>query len=422
MKSLPPDWEGVYLRSLEDLDLLPEPEDHRILTAIDQSAPGYLGADYGLTDQEARELRWPIGPMKKILWPNGALIFSVSTVILIATWPWISALLIPILPDSEWAYEDTGIRQLQNEGYLGQGVHVCIIDTGIDMEHPNFSHQELIGFRDFVDEKHDSVRDVGEDSHGTLMSGLLISNGTFLGAAPEVDLSVALALDDEGSSGSGERVAQAIRWCRITQRVDIISLSLGGQPSDFSSNSQTNIAVQEALDSGIFVVAAAGNTGLDLEINDVSQPSSLAGVISVGAISKSGYVWGSSAFGSSIDPYSDTIREYPNQKPEVIAPGVNIFSTASNSLSSPYAYSSGTSDSTVFVTGALALIIQQFGDEIAGADDIIDEDEMMKVKQSLATSSDRGNFENNIHDSHSGYGSLNAVKWSQEVAFSFNIA
>jgi len=410
------------LRSLEDLDLLPEPEDHRILTAIDQSAPGYSGADYGLTDQEARELRWPIGPMKKILWPNGALIFSVSTVILIATWPWISALLIPILPDSEWAYEDTGIRQLQKEGFLGQGVHVCIIDTGIDMEHPDFSHQELIGFRDFVENKHDSVRDVGDDSHGTLMSGLLISNGTFLGTAPEVDLSVALALDDEGSSGSGERVAQAIRWCRITQRVDIISLSLGGQPSDFSSNSQTNIAVQEALDSGIFVVAAAGNTGLDLDINDVSQPSSLPGVISVGAISKSGYVWGSSAFGSLIDPYSDTIREYPNQKPEVIAPGVNIFSTASSSLSSPYAYSSGTSDSTVFVTGALALIIQQFGDEIAGVDDIIDEDEMMKVKQSLATSSDRSNFENNVHDSHSGYGSLNAVKWSQEVAFSFNIA
>ena len=410
------------MRSLEDLDLLPEPEDHRILTAIDQSAPGYSGADYGLTDQEARELRWPIGPMKKILWPNGAFIFSVSTVILIATWPWISALLIPILPDSEWAYEDTGIRQLQKEGFLGQGVHVCIIDTGIDMEHPDFSHQELIGFRDFVENKHDSVRDVGDDSHGTLMSGLLISNGTFLGTAPEVDLSVALALDDEGSSGSGERVAQAIRWCRITQRVDIISLSLGGQPSDFSSNSQTNIAVQEALDSGIFVVAAAGNTGLDLDINDVSQPSSLPGVISVGAISKSGYVWGSSAFGSLIDPYSDTIREYPNQKPEVIAPGVNIFSTASSSLSSPYAYSSGTSDSTVFVTGALALIIQQFGDEIAGVDDIIDEDEMMKVKQSLATSSDRSNFENNVHDSHSGYGSLNAVKWSQEVAFSFNIA
>ena len=409
------------MKSLEDLDLLPEPEDHRILTAIDQSAPGYLGVDYGLTDQEARELRWPIGPMKKIIWPNGAIIFSISTVILIATWPWISALLIPILPDSEWAYEDTGIRQLQEEGFLGQGVHVCIIDTGIDMEHPDFSHQELIGFRDFVDDKHDSVRDVGEDSHGTLMSGLLISNGTFLGAAPEVDLSVALALDDEGSSGSGERVAQAIRWCRITQRVDIISLSLGGQPSDFSSNSQTNIAVQEALDSGIFVVAAAGNTGLDLDINDVSQPSSLSGVISVGAISKSGNVWGSSAFGSSIDPVTGDERDFPNQKPEVVAPGVNIFSTASSTLSSPYAYSSGTSDSTVFVTGALALIIQQCRDSIEGSDGYIDEDEMRLVKHALARSSDRSNFESTNHNSHSGYGTLDLIKWSQEISFTFNV-
>lgn len=412
------------MRSLENLDLLPEPEDHRILTTIDNQALGYPGGDYGLTDEEAKQLRWPLGPMRKSETPTGAIFFSLLTLLLIAGWPWVNSYLIPILPDSEWAYEDTGIRQLQSDGYFGQGVHVCIVDTGIDMNHPDFSHQQLLGFRDFVGGNHELVRDVGESSHGTLMAGILISNGTFRGVAPEVGLSVALALDSEGTSGSTDRVAQAIRWCRITQKVDIISLSLGGSPSDFTSNidSQTNLAVQEALDSGIFVVAAAGNTGLDLDINDVSQPSSLPGVISVGAISKSGNVWGSSAFGSSIDPYSNTIREYPNQKPEVIAPGVNIFSTASSSLSSPYAYSSGTSDSTVFVTGALALIIQQFGDEIAGDDDIIDEDEMMKVKQSLATSSDRGNFENNAHDSHSGYGSLNAVKWSQEVAFSFNIA
>jgi hypothetical protein len=289
------------------------------------------------------------------------------------------------------------------------------------MNHPDFSHQKLVGFRDFVDDNHEQVRDLGEDSHGTLMSGILISNGTFIGAAPEVSLSVALALDDEGSSGSGDRVAQAIRWCRITQRVDIISLSLGGQPSDFLSLSQTNIAVQEALEVGIFVVAAAGNTGLDASVNDVSQPSSISGVISVGAINKAGNVWGSSAYGSSTDPYFGVDREYPNQKPEVIAPGVNIFSTASSSLSSPYAYSSGSSDSTVFVTGSLALILQKYGDDIDGSDGVIDSDEMKKVKQSLAISSDRSNFENNVHDSHSGYGSLNALAWSEQVAFSFNV-
>ena len=411
------------MRSLENLDLLPEPEDHRILTTIDNQALGYSGDDYGLTDEEAKQLRWPLGPMRKSETPTGAIFFSLLTLLLIAGWPWVNSYLIPILPDSEWAYEDTGIRQLQSEGYFGQGVHVCIVDTGIDMNHPDFSHQQLLGFRDFVGGNHELVRDVGESSHGTLMAGILISNGTFRGVAPEVGLSVALALDSEGTSGSTDRVAQAIRWCRITQKVDIISLSLGGSPSDFTSNidSQTNLAVQEALDSGIFVVAAAGNTGLDLDINDVSQPSSLPGVISVGAISKSGYVWGSSAFGSSIDSVTGDERDFPNQKPEVVAPGVNIFSTASSTLSSPYAYSSGTSDSTVFVTGALALIIQQCGDSIEGSDGYIDEDEMRLVKHALARSSDRSNFESANHNSHSGYGTLDLVKWSQEISFTFNV-
>lgn len=411
------------MRSLENLDLLPEPEDHRILTTIDNQALGYPGGDYGLTDEEAKQLRWPLGPMRKSETPTGAIFFSLLTLLLIAGWPWVNSYLIPILPDSEWAYEDTGIRQLQSDGYFGQGVHVCIVDTGIDMNHPDFSHQQLLGFRDFVGGNHELVRDVGESSHGTLMAGILISNGTFRGVAPEVGLSVALALDSEGTSGSTDRVAQAIRWCRITQKVDIISLSLGGSPSDFTSNidSQTNLAVQEALDSGIFVVAAAGNTGLDLDINDVSQPSSLPGVISVGAISKSGNVWGSSAFGSSIDPVTGDERDFPNQKPEVVAPGVNIFSTASSTLSSPYAYSSGTSDSTVFVTGALALIIQQCGDSIEGSDGYIDEDEMRLVKHALARSSDRSNFESANHNSHSGYGTLDLVKWSQEISFTFNV-
>ena len=55
-------------------------------------------------------------------------------------------------------------------------------------------------------------------------------------------------------------------------------------------------------------------------------------------------------------------------------------------------------------------------------DGIIDENEMRLVKQALATSSDRSNFESDTHNSHSGYGSLDLVEWSKEVAFSFNVA
>ena len=71
--------------TLEDLELMPEPEDSRLLTAVDPQAPGYPGSEYGLSDQEARELRWPLGPMKEFLWPWGAASFAIGAVLLVMT-------------------------------------------------------------------------------------------------------------------------------------------------------------------------------------------------------------------------------------------------------------------------------------------------------------------------------------------------
>ena len=316
--------------TLEDLELMPEPEDSRLLTAVDPQAPGYPGSHYGLTDQEARELRWPLGPMKEFLWPWGAASFAIGTVLLLMTWSSIQPFLVSYLPDSEWAYESSGIRELQDQGYFGDGVHVCIVDTGIDISHPDFENTNLVGFRDFYSGDHGNIRDIGDNFHGTLMAGLLVANGTYVGAAPSVSLSVALALGPEGEAGQSDRVSLAIRWCRISQDVDIISLSLGGDPGMGMSNlqSETVQSVNEALDAGIFVVAAAGNNGNKANINDVSIPANIPGVIAVGASTVDGKIWANSSVGSNIDPYSGEEREFPNQKPEVTAPGVRMFSTA----------------------------------------------------------------------------------------------
>ena len=409
---------------LKDLELMPEPEDSRILTAVDSQAPGYPGSDYGLSDQEARELRWPIGPMKEFLWPWGAVSFAIGTVLLLISWPFIQAYLWPFLPDSEWAYESTGIRELQSEGYYGTGVHVCIVDTGIDIDHPDFDQVNLVGFRDFYDANHEDVRDIGEDYHGTLMAGLLVANGTYLGAAPEVDLSVALALGPEGRSGQADRVAQAIRWCRITQDVDIISLSLGGDPGSGMSSlqSETVTSVNEALEAGIFVVAAAGNNGMKSHVTDVSIPANIPGVIAVGASNSNGGIWLNSSIGSTTDPYSGEDRTFPNQKPEISAPGVKMFSTASTDIQPPYAYSTGTSDSTVMVVGALAIILEIHGDTIRGDDGVFDTDEMNLVKRALATSALQGEPDEATHHSKRGYGNLDAVAWLEQVEFEFNIS
>jgi len=411
------------LQPLTNLDLLPEPDDPNILTAIDNNAIGYPGKDYGISDQDAKKLRRNFTPIKKLLWPWGALMFSLFVTFLIISWPIISPLISSSLPDSEWAFEDTGIREMHEKGYYGSGVNVCMVDTGIDMSHPDLSNIKLVGFRDFYENSHSDVRDIGTNSHGTLMAGLLVANGTLIGAAPEVSLSIAISLGPTGQSGQEGMVSQAIRWCRITQNADIISLSLGANPGErMDDSSDTVLAVKEAINEGIFVVAAAGNTGLDESIYDISTPANVEGVISVAASNKKGLIWGNSAIGNKIDPYTDYERVFPNQKPEIMAPGVRLLSTYSTEFSdSLYAYSSGTSDSTVLVTGALALLLELYGDAIAGEDNVISYDELMQVKMALAKSTG-SNIQGLDHDLKRGYGSLNVNLWAQEIKneFDFN--
>ena len=411
------------MRGIQHLELMPEPEDSSLLTAVDADAPGYPGEAYGVSDQEARELRWPIGPIVRFLWPWGAIGFSAVIASFIILYPSIAPLLGEVLPDSEWAYEDSGIRSLQSTGTMGEGVRVCIVDTGIDVSHPDFSMINLNGFRDFYHEVNDEVRDIGHDSHGTLMAGLLVANGTYKGAAPGVSLSVAIALGPDGKSGSEKMVSQAIRWCRISQNSDVISLSLGSEPgSRVTSTSETVEAVKEALDEGIFVVAAAGNSDFHSNDTDVSTPASLPGVIAVGAHDRGGNPWSDSATGSLTDPETGETRSFPNQKPEILAPGVLLWSCISNEREPPYAYSTGTSDSTVIVAGALALILSIHGESISGEDGIVDQQEMNLVKVALANSARPSPYHDSIHDPKTGYGLLDASEWSNQVALELGIS
>ena len=148
--------------------------------------------------------------------------------------------------------------------------------------------------------------------------------------------------------------------------VDIISLSLGGDPDPENPlGSQTAYAVGDALDHGVFVVAAAGNSGgAGTGVTDVSVPANVDGVIAVGAVDQDGLLWDRTATGSQTEGADGDERIEPNQKPEVSAPGVGIISTSDPDLSIPYSASSGTSDATVFVTGALALILERHGDAL----------------------------------------------------------
>ena len=109
-----------------------------------------------------------------------------------------------------------------------------------------------------------------------------------------------------------------------------------------------------AIANGVYVVAAAGNDGGPEDDGKVSTPSNVNEVISV-ALDRDGDVWSGSSLGGELDSSGEE-RQDPHKKPEIAAPGVDIISTA---FDDEYYSSTGTSDSTVFVSGILALILKQ---------------------------------------------------------------
>ena len=402
------------------LEYLPEPEDPRMLTAIDPDAPGYPPEAYGASIEQAEAWRQATNENLRRATPRPWGITAALCIVaaLLLTYPQFSSYFVGALtPNSNWAYEDTNIYTLQDDlGLTGNGVLVCIVDTGIEVTHPDLASANLVRYRDFVGGDDQTIQDRGEDRHGTMMAGILVADGEYRGAAPNVGLVVAVALNSEGSTESESTVADAIEWCWNDMEVDIISLSLGGDPDPENPlGSMTADAVSDALDHGVFVVAAAGNSGgAGTEITDVSIPANVDGVIAVGAVNRDGTLWERTATGSETEGSEGDARVEPNQKPEVTAPGVGIISTSDPSLAIPYSASSGTSDSTVFVTGALALILERHGDALSIGN--TPRSGIDLVKQALANSCQPHPLQGEEHHPRWGYGTLDALAWEREVA------
>ncbi len=257
------------------------------------------------------------------------------------------------LIESEQTY-----REMINipSGYSGSGVNVCIVDTGMELNHPDMEGFEVTGWVDIVQGKSNPYDDHG---HGTNMAGILVADGWINGIAKDVNLYVAKALLANGS-GYEEDVVAGIDWC-IGQNVSIISLSLGGGQDVFplpgSNGRSIEDSVNDATARGIFVVAAAGNDGGEGDDGDVASPGSERRVICVGGVTQSGDHWSKSSTGNngfSALPFK-LPRGDPDKKPELVAPAkdVPVLNTQGT-----WSASSGTSAATVYVTGAIALLLE----------------------------------------------------------------
>ena len=390
---------------LDNVEFISEPTDFRIVSAVDASTIGHQ------EEWRSEVIGWNPAPVRVVSRPrrNKQRIANagILMIILVIIWAiWRSQLLFLEIPPptSEWAFEEVGARELQDSGLTGNGVRVCMVDTGIDTTHPDLENIDLV-FRDFISGSNDPV-DRGNLAHGTMMAGILVSDGYLQGVAPGVTLGMAAALGDDGdgsNTGDENTVANAIEWCWRTFDADIISLSLGGESNpDAERDGPTTNAVQLALANGVFVIAAAGNDGGADDDGRVATPSNVKEAISVGALDQDGEPWS----GSSLGDVSGS-TENPHLKPEISAPGVGIISTAGNG---DYYSSTGTSDATVFVSGILALILEaepqlQNSPSLECIED---------VKVALMNSADP--LESGVsHDSKWGYGAINGQNWLDEI-------
>jgi serine protease len=183
---------------------------------------------------------------------------------------------IPTPPAEQWFLELQGIPNAWSVTQ-GKGVTVAIVDTGVNLEHPDLKPNLLPGY-DFVDDDAEPMDIAG---HGTHVAGLVAAHGLALGVALEASLLPIRVLRDL-SGGSISTVAQGILWAANLlpdkpnpHPADIINLSLGS--NEYSSLLENVIARVQA--QGVLVVAAAGNNG-----GALSYPAGFAGVVSVTAL------------------------------------------------------------------------------------------------------------------------------------------
>jgi subtilisin family serine protease len=229
----------------------------------------------------------------------------------------------------------------------GRDVGICVIDTGIDHTHPAFSGR-IVAQKCFcssgccpngLNEDFDAFDD-NSISHGTHVSGIAASNGSFKGVAPEANIIAVKVCDKSGVCYTSD-VISGIDFCvrnKFNYNIDIISGSIGdgGGHSSGSCPGFIDPALDAASSLGIFLVFASGNNGFT---TGVSYPACYRDAISVGAVSK-----------------SDVIASFSNRGPnlDLLAPGVSILSSVRGGS---YSSLSGTSQATPHVSGMIALLL-----------------------------------------------------------------
>ncbi|KFA71601.1 hypothetical protein S40288_03662 [Stachybotrys chartarum IBT 40288] len=227
------------------------------------------------------------------------------------------------------------------EDAAGEGTCAYVVDTGIDIEHPEFEGRAVWG-GNFADNS-----DADGQGHGTHVAGT-IGSLTF-GVAKKTQLIAVKVLDDSGS-GTNSGVIAGMEFVvddaaeRDCPNGVVVNMSLGG-----SFSRAVNSAAASIVDAGLFLAVAAGNEASDAR---GSSPASESSACTVGATDADDVLADFSNFGSVVD---------------VLAPGVDIVSTIPGGDTASF---DGTSMASPHVAG-LAAYLLSIGESAEGLCDFI---------------------------------------------------
>lgn len=248
----------------------------------------------------------------------------------------------------EWGYKAVEADQRVPGTLTGKGVKVGILDSGIDTKHPDL---QVAGGACMmtvlrIDGCPNSYND--DNGHGTHVAGIIAAKNNAIGVvgiAPNAQIYSVKVLDKLGD-GTTSTMMAGVEWA-IKNKMDIINISI---TSPYEDNYLRRM-IQRAYDSGILVVAAAGNEGKPLtgESSSVQYPAKFPEVVAVSSVdAKKGH-----------GPLASIGKEV-----ELAAPGERIYSTYPTTMKTkePTGYKtlSGTSMASPYVVGLAALYKEKY--------------------------------------------------------------
>lgn len=213
-------------------------------------------------------------------------------------------------------------------------ITVGVLDTGIDISHPNIKKALKNNGYNFVD-NNSEIYSGNEDKHGTGIAGVIAAQDIgkgIRGVADGIKLTPLKVMDRY--RGYTSDIILAIQYAE-QEGIEIINCSFGSE--------QYNPALEEAMrNAAMLFICSAGNKGKNVdEAPYYPACFDLANIISVGSINEEGKL-------SSFSNYGDKI--------DLLAPGEEVYSTIPDEK---YYSFSGTSMSAAYVTGVAALLKSQ---------------------------------------------------------------